>query len=334
MKNLVIFFVLFFTLAAQAQYNSENLSLNDESRADLFTFKNLRLYPVIANETFFKAHEDVGNYMTLQEALETEKVIITEVQTIDSNRVNIDLQNEQIQVQRQDFDGQVNTLWIENVSDDTVLIMPGEVVKGGKQDRVIAEGLIIPPKSGKIDLSVFCVEHGRWSYDDTEESFQKHSNVLSVNVRKAAILGKDQSAVWEEVSKITSQNNAQTESGTYTALDTLSALNTELKYYINHFLSLLTEDDRFIGVVVVTGDRVLGCDMFATNDLFKSRIENLLYSYSTEAISNGARVNIDQATVYNYLNNLIEDENVQEERVNERGTMLKSNKKKLQISTF
>ena len=334
MKNLVILFILFFTLTAQAQYNSENLSLNDESRADLFTFKNLRLYPVIANETFFKAHEDVGNYMTLQEALETEKVIITEVQTIDSNRVNIDLQNEQIQVQRQDFDGQVNTLWIENVSDDTVLIMPGEVVKGGKQDRVIAEGLIIPPKSGKIDLSVFCVEHGRWSYDDTEESFQKHSNVLSVNVRKAAILGKDQSAVWEEVSKITAKNSAQTESGTYTALDTLSELNTELKYYINHFLSLLTEDDRFVGVVVVTGDRVLGCDMFATNELFKSRIENLLYSYSTEAISNGERVNIDQNTVYDYLNNIIEDENVQEERVNERGTMLKSNKKKLQISTF
>jgi len=333
MKNLTILFLLFvLSITAQAQYNTDNLSITEEfTEVDLYTFKNLRLYPVYANEVFFKAHETVGDYLTLKEALETKKVIVTEIQS--DNEINNE-QNVNEQVQIQNNDGTVNTLWIENLSDDTVLIMPGEVVKGGKQDRVIAEGLIVPPNSGKIKLPVFCVEHGRWNYNDTDQTFNKQTNVLSVNIRKTAIINKDQSAVWDEVSKITTKNSVVTGTGSYTVLDTLSALNDELKYYVNHFLSLLIEDDKMIGVVVVTGDRVLGCDMFATNELFKDRIESLLYSYATEAITNGERVKIDFQKVDNYLNTIIEDENVQEERVNEKGTMLKSNKKKLQISTF
>jgi len=333
MKNLTILFLIFvLSITVHAQYNTDNLSITEEfTEVDLYTFKNLRLYPIYANEVFFKAHETVGDYLTLKEALETKKVIVTEIQS--DNEIN-NQQNVNEQVQIQNTDGTVNTLWIENLSDDTVLIMPGEVVKGGKQDRVIAEGIIVPPNSGKIKLSVFCVEHGRWNYNSDDQSFEKQTNVLSVNIRKTAIINKDQSAVWDEVSKITTKNSAVNETGSYTVLDTLSELNNELKYYINHFLSLLTEDNRMIGVVVVTGDKVLGCDMFATNELFKDRIESLLYSYATEAITTGERVNIDFQKVDNYLNTIIKDENVQEERVNEKGTMLKSNKKKLQISTF
>ena len=33
---------------------------------------------------------------------------------------------------------------------------------GGKQDRVIAKDRIVPPGSDPIDLSVFCIEPGRW----------------------------------------------------------------------------------------------------------------------------------------------------------------------------
>ena len=73
MKNLTILFLLFvLSITAQAQYNTDNLSITEEfTEVDLYTFKNLRLYPVYANEVFFKAHETVGDYLTLKEALET-----------------------------------------------------------------------------------------------------------------------------------------------------------------------------------------------------------------------------------------------------------------------
>ena len=39
--------------------------------------------------------------------------------------------------------------------------MAGEVVKGGKQDRVIAQDVVLAPGE-TIDLNAFCVEKNRW----------------------------------------------------------------------------------------------------------------------------------------------------------------------------
>ena len=57
---------------------------------------------------------------------------------------------------------EVNRLVLVNNSERPLLLLAGEVVTGGKQDRVIGLDSIVPPHSGPIDLSVFCVEHGRW----------------------------------------------------------------------------------------------------------------------------------------------------------------------------
>jgi len=40
--------------------------------------------------------------------------------------------------------------------------------KGGQQDRMMAVDLILPPRSGKIPISAFCVENGRWSQRGNE----------------------------------------------------------------------------------------------------------------------------------------------------------------------
>src|SRR5580704_1393676 len=57
---------------------------------------------------------------------------------------------------------QVNTLVLVNNSKRPLLLLAGEIVTGGKQDRVIAKDRIVPPGADPIDLSVFCIEHGRW----------------------------------------------------------------------------------------------------------------------------------------------------------------------------
>src|SRR5690242_8314817 len=57
---------------------------------------------------------------------------------------------------------QVNQLMLVNNSKRPLLLLAGEVVSGGKQDRVIGKDRIVPAESDPIDLSVFCVEHGRW----------------------------------------------------------------------------------------------------------------------------------------------------------------------------
>ena len=43
-----------------------------------------------------------------------------------------------------------------------MLLLAGEIVAGGKQDRVIGKDRIVPAESDPVDLGVFCVEPGRW----------------------------------------------------------------------------------------------------------------------------------------------------------------------------
>ena len=65
--------------------------------------------------------------------------------------------------------GRVNELQIENTGDEEVFVQVGDIVKGGKQDRVLTVSLVLPPKSGMIPIASFCVEQGRWSARGTED---------------------------------------------------------------------------------------------------------------------------------------------------------------------
>ncbi len=66
--------------------------------------------------------------------------------------------------------GQVNELQIENPGDGEVFIQSGDIVKGGRQDRVRSVSLLLPPHSGAIPIDSFCVESGRWSARGVEDA--------------------------------------------------------------------------------------------------------------------------------------------------------------------
>src|SRR5690606_1035393 len=57
----------------------------------------------------------------------------------------------------------VNELKIENAGEKEVFIQAGDIVKGGRQDRVLTVSLVLPPRSGPVPVAAFCVEAGRWS---------------------------------------------------------------------------------------------------------------------------------------------------------------------------
>ena len=79
-----------------------------------------------------------------------------------------------------------------------MILLAGEIVTGGKQDRVVGKDRIVPPHSDPIDLSVFCVEPGRWVAEKSEfGSF--HAQMAQPSVRRSAMADKDQQKVWAEV---------------------------------------------------------------------------------------------------------------------------------------
>ena len=285
--------------------------LETSAVANSYRFKNLQLYPIRANKTFETAHKDVGRYSTLKEAMQEKKIAVTEHAR-----------------------GDVNTLFVENISSDTIMILAGEVVQGGKQDRMVAEDFILYPKSGKKDLSVFCVEHGRWQAKQSGGAFNNYFSISSNEVRKAGSVKKSQQEVWDKVAENTQKNNANTTTGTLAALHDSESLKVQLKQYADFFGERIVNEGDIVGVIAVSGDAILGCDMFATHDIFQKHYNNLIQSYATEAITFGKSVNIPYQTVTDYLQSIIGDETKQEEKVKENGVLLKDGKRKVHISTF
>lgn len=304
-------------LAARAQYNSRNLRMETEQNARFYLYKNLALYPVYAQEAFKQAHKQVGNYTSLTEALAKKQVKITEMENGEA----------------------VNNLTIQNNSNDTVIILGGEVVKGGKQDRLVAQDVILPPKSKKINLDVYCVEHGRWTYSGnggsvTVSGFNACSPVVGTEVRKAAVVTKQQTEVWDKVADVTEKNNSTSSTGTYTAMEKSDDLVKQLNAYKAYFETVLKGKTDVIGFVAVSGNKILGCDLFATHNLFEKQLKSLLSSYSTEAITNGSKPSAGYAQVKKYLDDLLADESQQEKKIEKKGNYLKVKDSKLHIAVY
>lgn len=327
MKQTILAILLALPFIGLSQYTYKNLQVNyleTGATAQNYTYQNLRLYPVYAKQTFTNEFKSVGKYMTLQDAIAKNKVKITE----NSNS------------------GDVNTLRIENISTDTIIVITGDVVKGGKQDRIINKDLLLKPKSGKKDLPVFCVESGRWSsgggshYSSRNYTaaapaeFKGYYNKGSMGLRKVVEKEKDQGKVWEKVDEINNSNKTTTSTKTYTALTNSADFTKKRDKYLGFFKTKFTTDPTVIGVVVVTGNKVLGCDMFATHDLFVQQYQSLLHSYATEAILNGKPVTASPAIVKTYMDKLLNDEHTQQQTLKEKGNSFTEKGKKLRVSSF
>src|SRR5438874_166440 len=114
------------------------------------THGNLTIFPVVSAET----HE-TKEFLTLDEGLRSGDVVVTE-----SGQVGTMIRrHDRVRPVRSD---EVNRLFLVNNSPRPLLLLAGEVVTGGKQDRVVGKDRIIPAESD-ADLDVFCVEPGRWT---------------------------------------------------------------------------------------------------------------------------------------------------------------------------
>ena len=93
--------------------------------------------------------------------------------------------------------GSVNELQIENLGNDEVFVQSGSIVKGGQQDRVLSVSLMLPPKSGRIQIASFCVEQGRWSARGKEDvkTFATASAVVPSREAKLAMKAPAQAVV-------------------------------------------------------------------------------------------------------------------------------------------
>jgi hypothetical protein len=314
------------------------------------TYGNLKLVPICGNADYVAARRSKCSYVPLKEAIETQKVIISEqeasrmpLRTHGSRRNifpngftpsgpgNDSRPNQDVAIEN-GGGNDVNEIIIENTSSDTIFIMGGEVVKGGKQDRVIAQDVVLVPHSGPVALGVFCVEHGRWTPREENMAtnngltFNGYSNVSAASVRKRAVVHRDQGKVWEEVSKVREANDVSSSTDAYTALEENETYQDNIESYLRICAKMASENEGMIGVIAITGDRVISCDIFACPELFRKEFGALLYSYATDAMSYGEAPAFSDEKVKEYFGQFITDGKLDDKAIEQNGAVTKTSK--------
>jgi hypothetical protein len=264
---------------------------------------DLTIFPVVAS----KVH-DTSDFLTLDEGIRLGDVVVTEVGNIHP------MIRRRTPVALPQSGAQVNRLVLVNNSKHPLILLAGEVVTGGKQDRVVGKDRIVPAESDPVDLSVFCVEHGRWVESSTK--FDTHASVMAQpSVRKEAMVSRSQQNVWNEVGNSKSAMAAKAApkaaiggggGGNYEYAGALRELDSTTSYaktienkaiqkevddivqpMQKSYESVIKQlrDQNAVGVVVAVKGHIIWADIFASNALLSKYWPKLLQSYAAEALT-------------------------------------------------
>ncbi len=283
-----------FTQKKQSKFSNLDVGFEIETSDNPeLRYENLQLFPIVADENFILKNEALADLRGLNKAMENKKFRIVEKKPYG----------------RQDDMGAVNALTILNKTEEPVFLMAGDVVQGGNQDRIMAQDRVIEPHT-ITDVAVFCVEKNRWSPRNQEEgeeqeqasgkraiAFSGYYNVASCQVRETVTQSKSQEKVWEKVATVTAVNNATTATGTYAGLEESKDYTQKRDAYLKYFDGKFEDSNNIIGVVAISGDKMLSTDIFAHPNIFKSQFPALIHSYITESISSGKRVEISDEQI-------------------------------------
>jgi hypothetical protein len=266
------------------------------------SYENLTVFPVVTS-----FGHDTSAFQTLQDGLANGEVSVREqgadaiVRTRDGQR----------DVPRNYGGPSVNQLVLVNNSKRPLLLLAGELVSGGKQDRIIAKDRIVAPGADPLPLNVFCVEHGRWS---AGSKFTAAQTIVHPSVREQAALKQNQNQVWASVaagsmaappprpitseeaprvnadalrSVMSSEAPTQSYKGIYESRQVGGSADSLVQEIDRRFRKATAglKGEHVVGAVVAYGGEVAWSDVFASHELFEHYWGKLLRSYAVEAVA-------------------------------------------------
>jgi ARG/rhodanese/phosphatase superfamily protein len=266
---------------------------------DPITYENISVFPVVS-----AYNQDTSSFLTLEEGLATGEVLVREQ---GSGGLARSRDGRPVYIPQPTTGASVNQLVLINRSRRPLLLLAGELVSGGKQDRVIGKDRIVPAGGPPLPLDVFCVEHGRWT---GSAQFAAANTIVHPSVRESAAVDQVQTKVWESVRngtnakaapsaprpQISAENlqsaiagNGRTEA--YEKIYESRAVGVSIDDFVNEvqrrFAQAISglKNERVVGVVVAYGGDVAWSDIFASGDLFDHYWRKLLRSYAVEALT-------------------------------------------------
>ncbi|MEW6355871.1 MAG: DUF6569 family protein [Planctomycetota bacterium] len=178
-------------------------------------------------------------------------------------------------------EGQVPVLLVQNRAAEYVFIMAGEILVGGKQNRILREDILLPPHSAPIELPAYCVEQGRWM--KKAEVFKTDGNLASAKLRVRAQKAADQSEVWGGVAETARELKQESATGDFNYVYNQRDVANKLGEYREEFCRVLPR--QIVGVVVARNGEFVGADLFGNSSLFYKHREKVLDSYAIDVLS-------------------------------------------------
>jgi len=190
----------------------------------------------------------------------------------------------------------VNELSIENLSaDDTVFVQAGDIVKGGRQDRVLSVDFILPPHVGSVPISAFCVEQSRWYARGYESADQFTLTEMAANysLRQAVVDVATQAGVWNEVEASQDKLTVALPKNVRSELSPTSlplalenkALQESTTPYIDNLSPLAYRSNDVIGFAFALNDELKSADVYSSHAMFERLWPRLLKAATVEAVA-------------------------------------------------
>jgi hypothetical protein len=165
----------------------------------------------------------------------------------------------------------------QNKSDMFIMIIGGEVLEGGNQDRLVASSAILPPKSTWIPLPVNCVEKGR--SEGSSPNFAVLNATAHPMLRALSLCRADQNAVWNEIRRVNQRQNAQTQTETYVQTLLQGKNRASILQAVDSVQGVLGNHPKAVGLVFAWRGQMVSMERFGTPSLFAGKSRSVLHSH-------------------------------------------------------
>ncbi len=260
MPSRLIITVAAFLLLALAAMAVSQQNDSDHKLSGPYVHENLSIFLVHDNSS-----EDSENLISLKDAMEKGYVTVNET-------------------------GNVGELTVSNNSHYRIYIQSGDLVKGGRQDRLLRHDLVLEPNAGEVPLKSFCVEHGRWSGRSGADAMKFESSenmVVGKDIKLAVNLEADQQKVWDNIARMQSGEIMMRggRSGSLVLMMDSAEHQNLQQPYIQAIKEQMDEDNNAVGMVVVINGEINCADIYRSHDLFEMQFDKLLKSAAIEAVA-------------------------------------------------
>jgi hypothetical protein len=276
-------------------------------------YKNLKLIPVRFKEKeppVPAALANDPNVLSLSEAMQKRAVKVKEIKYNGGSDLNL--------------------LEVTNTSKSPILVNSGEMLSGGKQDRMVGETKLIPPGKEKHYLKVFCIEKGRW---DSKPKAFKHRGRASAELRKTMDVSNRQAKIWKNIDSSSASANKKLETGAFLQLFN-DSIRTDTGY-INFFTRRYRQTDSlFAGFIAITGNQIISSELYTSTKLAQTSYREMLNSFVFSAITKGSRPTMTNDKVTNFLDKFLISEAIQKAYIPGHGKFHKHNNKLIHLTAY